>query len=81
MARSHIARQIVRMGGHPVYREGVVTDNGNVILDVHHLDLVDPLSVDLALNQLPGVVCHGLFANVLPDVLLIGTSFGVSVVD
>ena len=81
MARSHIARQIVRMGGHPVYREGVVTDNGNVILDVHHLDLVDPLAVDLALNQLPGVVCHGLFANVLPDVLLIGTSFGVSVLD
>src|SRR5690606_18768008 len=61
-ARSHVARQLVRLGGDPVYREGVVTDNGNVILDVHNLSIVDPQRLEADINAIVGVVCNGLFA-------------------
>ena len=77
MARSYIARQLVAMGGQPVLREGFVTDNGNQILDVHHLDLVDPVAVEKKLNDLPGLVTCGLFALRPADRVLMATARGV----
>ena len=81
MARSLVAREIVRLGGRPVLREGAVTDNGNAILDVHGLSIVDPVALESALNQLPGVVTNGLFARRPADVLLLGTAEGVRRID
>ena len=73
MARSLVARQIRDMtGGQPTWREGVVTDNGNQILDIHHLQISDPAALERELNQLPGVVCVGLFARRRADVVIIG---------
>ncbi|WP_374288536.1 ribose-5-phosphate isomerase RpiA [Pseudomonas fluvialis] len=77
MARSHVARQLVRLGGDPVYREGVVTDNGNVILDVHNLSIVNPQRLEADINAIVGVVCNGLFAARRADLLLLGTRQGV----
>lgn len=71
MARSLVARQLVKLGGQPVWRAGVVTDNGNVILDVHNLEILDPPSLESEINQLPGVVTVGLFARRPADVLLV----------
>ena len=78
MARSAVARSIVQLGGRPVYRQGFVTDNGNVILDIHDLSISDPIATERALNNLPGVVTNGLFALRPADVLLIGSEHGVS---
>jgi ribose 5-phosphate isomerase A len=72
MARSHVARQIARRGGQPVWRDGVTTDNGNWILDVHNLSIVDPVGLERELNQIVGVVCVGLFAARPADVVLCG---------
>ncbi|MCM2526809.1 ribose-5-phosphate isomerase RpiA [Stenotrophomonas maltophilia] len=73
MARSLIARQIRDMtGGQPTWREGVVTDNGNQILDIHNLQITDPEKLERELNQLPGVVCVGLFARRRADVVIVG---------
>src|SRR5271166_2916290 len=72
MARSYVARELVALGGQPVWREGIVTDNGNVVLDVHHLDLTDPVAFETAANQIVGVVAHGLFARRGADELLVG---------
>ena len=73
MARSLVARRIMDMtGGQPAWREGVVTDNGNVILDIHHLEITDPVKLERELNQLPGVVAVGLFARRPADVVIIG---------
>jgi ribose 5-phosphate isomerase A len=77
MARSYVARQLVKMGGQPVWREGVVTDNGNVILDLHNLKLGAPLEFESALNQIAGVVTVGLFARRRADVLLVAGDGGV----
>ena len=78
MARSHVARELVKLGGDPVYREGVVTDNGNVILDVHHLHpIASPRRLEEAINNITGVVTNGLFALRPADVLLLGTASGV----
>lgn len=77
MARSAVARQIVKLGGNPVYREGVVTDNGNVILDVHGMKITEAKKLEAALNNIVGVVTNGLFAHRPADVLLLGTSEGV----
>lgn len=77
MAQSYVAREIVKLGGQPRLREGFTTDNGNVILDVHGLSIVDPVSLESALNQLVGVVTNGLFARRGADVLLLGTAEGV----
>lgn len=77
MARSHVARQIVKLGGDPVWREGVMTDNGNIILDVHNLSIVDPRKLETELNQIAGVVTNGLFALRPADILLLGTAQGV----
>jgi ribose 5-phosphate isomerase A len=77
MARSLVARQLVRLGGQPVWREGVVTDNGNVILDVHNLEILDPPALETEINQLAGVVTVGLFARRPADVLLVAGETGV----
>jgi len=77
MARSLVARQLVKLGGQPVWREGVVTDNGNLILDVHNLEILDPPSLESEINQLPGVVTVGLFARRPADVLLVAGPDGV----
>jgi ribose 5-phosphate isomerase A len=71
MARSYVARQLVKMGGRPVWRDGVVTDNGNVILDVHNLGLGDPAAFESAANQIAGVVTVGLFARRRADILIV----------
>ena len=72
MARSYVAREIVKRGGQPVWRDGVVTDNGNVILDVHNLRITDPPPLEADLNQIVGVVCVGLFARRKADVVIVG---------
>jgi ribose 5-phosphate isomerase A len=77
MARSYVARQLVKLGGQPVWREGVVTDNGNAILDVHHLRLTDPAAFETAVNQIAGVVTVGLFAHRGADVLVVAGDDGV----
>lgn len=80
MARSYVAREIVKLGGQPVWREGFTTDNGNVILDVHHLEIMEPTKLETTLNQITGVVTNGLFACRPADVLLLGSDEGVRVV-
>ncbi|MCR9185533.1 MAG: ribose-5-phosphate isomerase RpiA [Halieaceae bacterium] len=77
MARSHVARELVKLGGDPIYREGVVTDNGNVILDVHNFSIPQPLAMEAKINNITGVVTNGLFALRPADVLLLGTADGV----
>ena len=73
MARSLVARRILALtGGQPVWRDGVVTDNGNVVLDVHNLSIIDPVAMEKELNQIPGVVCVGLFAHRPADVVIVG---------
>lgn len=77
MARSHVARELVRLGGDPVYREGFVTDNGNLILDVHNLLIGDAVALEREINNIVGVVTNGLFAARPADLLLLGTADGV----
>ncbi|MFY0656496.1 MAG: ribose-5-phosphate isomerase RpiA [Neptunomonas phycophila] len=77
MSRSYVAREIVKLDGAPVYREGVVTDNGNEILDVHDLSIVNPKELERVLNNVVGVVTNGLFANRGADVVLMSTPDGV----
>src|SRR5210317_2329932 len=77
MARSFVARELVKLGGDPVYREGVVTDNGNVILDVYNFSIPQPLATEEKINNITGVVTNGLFALKPADVLLLGTTEGV----
>lgn len=77
MGRSFVARQLVALGGQPELREGFTTDNGNVILDVHNLDLVDPVSMEQRINNIPGVVTCGLFAIRPADLVLMATATGV----
>ena len=80
MARSFVARAIVKLGGEPVLREGFVTDNGNVILDVHGLKIMEPAKLEAEINNIPGVVTNGLFARRPADVLLLGTPTGVRMI-
>ena len=77
MARSYVGRELVKLGGDPVYRQGVITDNGNVILDVHHLQITSPRKLEETINNITGVVCNGLFALRPADVLLLGKKSGV----
>jgi ribose 5-phosphate isomerase A len=74
MARGYVAREIVKRGGNPIWRDGVTTDNGNIILDVHGWRIADPLAMEADLNQITGVVCVGLFAKRPADIVLIGDS-------
>ena len=76
MARSYVAREIVRRGGQPVLRENFTTDNGNLILDVRNLHITDPVALEADLNQLAGVVCVGLFARRPADLLIAGAASG-----
>jgi len=77
MARSMVARELVKRGGQPIYREGFTTDNGNVILDVHNMEIMEPVKLEQDLNNIPGIVTVGLFAKRPADVLLLGTEDGV----
>ena len=81
MARSFVARQMVKSGGQPIWREGYVTDNGNHILDVHDLKIANPLELETRFNQIPGIVTVGLFAHRGADVLLVGGDQGVRVLE
>jgi ribose 5-phosphate isomerase A len=80
MAREAIARQLAKLGGTPKWREGVVTDNGNIILDVHGLSITDPVATEALINSWPGVVTNGLFAARKADVALIGAAGGVKTI-
>ena len=80
MAQSYVARQMVKAGGQPIWREGFVTDNGNHVIDVHNLKIANPLEVETRFNQIAGVVTVGIFANRPADVLLIGGAGGVKVI-
>ena len=77
MARSYVARQLIKLGGQPVWREDVLTDNGNQILDVHGLRILDPPALETAINGIAGVVTVGLFAHRRADVVLVGSAAGV----
>ncbi len=77
MARSLVARKMVAMGGSPVLREGFVTDNGNIILDVHNLQIMEPVHMETEINQIPGVVTVGIFAERPADILILGSEAGV----
>jgi ribose 5-phosphate isomerase A len=79
MARSYVARQMVKAGGQPIWREGFVTDNGNHIIDVHNLKIANPLELETRFNQIAGVVTVGIFANRPADVLLVGGAGGIKV--
>lgn len=81
MARSYVARQLVKLGGEPVYREGFKTDNGNIILDVHNLEIMEPTRLEQELNNITGVVTNGIFAMRPADVVLVGSESGVSTLD
>ena len=81
MARSYVARELVKMGGKPIWREGFITDNGNLILDVHNLEIMEPVKLETQLNEITGVVTNGLFAARPADVLLLGSNEGVKVLD
>ena len=77
MARSHVARELVKLGGDPVYREGVVTDNGNIILDVFNFMIPNPTDTEQKINDITGVVTNGIFARRPADILLLATQDGV----
>lgn len=76
MARSYVARELVKLGGNPVWRENFITDNGNVILDIHNLEIMEPAKLETTINQIAGVVTVGLFAHRGADVLILGTPEG-----
>ena len=80
MARSYVGRELVKLGGRPVLRDGFTTDNGNVILDVHDLQILNPVELEQKLNNIVGVVTNGLFARRPADVLLLGTPAGVKTI-
>jgi len=80
MARSYVARELVKLGGDPAYRQGVITDNGNVIIDVHNLKIMDPKALENSINAIAGVVTNGLFANRPANVLIIGSADGAKII-
>jgi len=81
MAQSYIAREITKLGGQPILREGFTTDNGNIILDVHNLSILKPVEMEQELNQLAGIVTNGLFAQRPADVLLVASDSGVQILE
>ena len=81
MAQSYVARQMIKYGGQPIWREDFVTDNGNNILDVHHLTISNPIEMENRINQIAGVVCVGIFAQRPADVILVGEDEGVRTIE
>ena len=81
MARSYVARELVQLGGHPVLREGFITDNGNIILDVHGLKILNPTELEMDLNHITGIVTNGLFAKRGANMLILGTNNGVRIIN
>ncbi len=81
MARSHVARQLVKIGGTPVWRENFITDNGNIILDVHNLRIMEPARMEQQINNIAGVVTTGLFALRPADILILGTEGGIETIE
>lgn len=81
MARSYVARELVQLGGHPVLREGFITDNGNIILDVHGLKILNPSELEMDLNHITGIVTNGLFAKRGANMLILGTNNGVRIIN
>lgn len=79
IARSYVAREIIKLGGFPIYRENFISDNGNVILDTQHWDFTDPVKLERLLNNITGAVCNGLFAQRTADLLLLATQNEVTV--
>jgi ribose 5-phosphate isomerase A len=80
MARSYVAREMLKLGGDPVYRQGFVTDNGHAILDVHNLKMLNPPELEAKINNIVGVVTNGIFAMRPADILLLGTVQGVKII-
>ncbi len=80
MAKSYVGREMVKLGGNPIFREGVTTDNGNIIIDVHDLSIDNPVDLESKINQIAGVVTNGLFAQRGADVLLLGGADGVTTI-
>jgi ribose 5-phosphate isomerase A len=80
LAREYVVRELVKLGGNPVYRQGVVTDYGNMIIDVHRLTMVDPCALEQQINSIAGVVTVGLFAHRGADTVVVGTSEGVKII-
>ncbi|QEH48347.1 ribose-5-phosphate isomerase RpiA [Aggregatibacter actinomycetemcomitans] len=80
MARSQVARKLVALGGAPEYREGVVTDNGNIILDVHNFEIMNPVAMEKELNDIAGVVTNGIFALRSADTVIVGTPSGAKII-
>ena len=80
MARSFVARELVKLGGTPVWRDGFVTDNGNLILDVAGLEILQPIKLERQINAIPGVVTVGIFAMRPADILILGTPEGAKTV-
>lgn len=79
MARSFVAREIVKLGGNPIYRQNFTTDNGNIILDVHHWIIAEPIKLEQNLNNIPGIVCNGIFADRKADLVLVSHDQGLTV--
>jgi ribose 5-phosphate isomerase A len=80
MARSYVARELVKLGGDPEYRSGVITDNGNVVLDIYNLDISEPLALEEKINNITGVVCNGIFGHRSADVVLMATASGIETI-
>lgn len=80
MARSYVARQLVGLGGSPEYREGVITDNGNVILDIHQFKIMSPIEMEQQLNNIAGVVTNGIFALRRADIVIVGSEQGCQII-
>jgi ribose 5-phosphate isomerase A len=81
MARGYVAREITRLGGQPALRQGFTTDNGNVILDIHGLEILDPVELESTLNQITGIVMNGLFARRGADILLLSSENGIRTIN
>lgn len=81
MARSYVARELVKLGGTPAWRENFTTDNGNLILDVHNLEIMEPAKMETLINQIVGVVTVGLFAHRPADVLILGSEHGPKTIE
>lgn len=81
MARSYVARELVKLGGFPIYREKFITDNGNIILDSQHWDFTDPIKLERLLNNIPGVISNGLFAQHPANILLIASKTGIKTLE